>query len=559
MKKYTYLALAAALTLSACGNNDTIKGTESVAVETEQSSEVEETTETVEIEAESDAQVNENQDEKEDLRIPYTPLNVRLSAQYEGEWDDKGAIITADSATVHILDDGYEALKEALEKYNKENWQEVYRVYLENREYAKEDDFPKDLNLFISREIEVTRADQKILSLVNTETSFMGGAHGSYYECGEVFDAETGAVLELSDVVTDYDKVYDYVMKYLKDHYEEDMFFAGYEEWIHEMFYEPDGAMAAPIEWNMDMDSLDIRFNPYAIGPWVSGTFEVEIPYEENEELFVSEYLPSLVGGAIRKIMPDEKITIDTDRDNDSEVIYFTTSKMGEDYLTTVELVVHEDEDLQGDFSRKTEEYYGTFMNAYLVETPDEISEGDVLRYLYLEFMEENDFRRLYVVDLNRNELAKRELFKQVGRSEASVYGHMIADSGQFSLYSRIYTLGTYLGYKTYSVGADGMPETEEEMFHLVTSGADWDIQLTSKRELTVFMHEDDSEEKTEVKLPKGTAFRPIKTDGETVIVMELEDGRRCDLSLERKEGDHQFYINGIGEYDCFEDLPYAG
>ena len=128
-----------------------------------------------------------------------------------------------------------------------------------------------------------------------------------------------------------------------------------------------------------------------------------------------------------------------------------------------------------------------------------------------------------------------------------------------FSLYSRIYTLGTYQGYKTYSVGAGGMPETEDEMYHLVTSGADWDMQLTSKRELTVLMHEDGSEEKTEVKLPKGTAFRPIKTDGETVMVMELEDGRRCDLSLERKEGDHQFYINGIGEYDCFEALPYAG
>ena len=41
-----------------------------------------------------------------------------------------------------------EALKEALEKYNKENWQEVYRVYLENREYAKEDEFPEDLNFF---------------------------------------------------------------------------------------------------------------------------------------------------------------------------------------------------------------------------------------------------------------------------------------------------------------------------------------------------------------------------------------------------------------------------
>ena len=560
MKKYTYLGVISALILAGCGNgaaDPTTEMSKETIAAVEQSTDAKESSEVASSEAVSEENGNENQAEM--LREPYRPLNLELSALYEGEWDDKGAIITADSATVRILDDGYEALKSSLDQYNEKNWQEVYTMYIEHREYAKEETFPGDMNLYISREIDVTRADEKVLSFVNAETSYMGGAHGSYYENAEVFDAETGEVLELADVVTDYDKVYDMVVEQLEENYEKEMFFEGYEEWVEEMFYVPDGAMTSPIEWNLDMDGMEIRFNPYVIGPWVSGMFEVEIPYEGNEELFVEEYLPSLSGGKIRKIEPEELVKIDTDRDGDLEVISFVVGETAEDYHTPLELTWHEELEMDGDSHVTKQKYYGEYADAYLVEVPDEINEGESFWYLYVEYLMENDFRMLHVINLNQNETGDRQVFEDLGETDASIYGHVVSDSGQFALYSRIYTMGTYSGYKMYSAGTDGMPKTKEEMYSLVTSGADWKTVLTSKKELTVWMHEDGSEEKTEMKLPKGTAFWPRKTDGETVMEMELEDGRRCDLLLEKKDGDYFFYINGVSEFYCFEILPYAG
>ena len=69
----------------------------------------------------------------------------------------------------------------------------------------------------------------------------------------------------------------------------------------------------------------------------------------------------------------------------------------------------------------------------------------------------------------------------------------------------------------------------------------------------------DGSEEGTEEILPKGTKFRPRMTDGSSVIVMELEDGRYCDIRVEKRPDDYIFYVNGVSEYDLFENLPYAG
>lgn len=551
MRKYRFwaAAVAAAVVLTACGNGS--DAAESMTQQTEQSTEHDETSSGIE-ETETEPETG---NEDEETREALIPLNVELSAKYEGEWDDKGAIITADSATVHILDDGYENLKEALDAYNEMNWQEVYTMYLEHREYANEDIFPEGTELYISREIEVTRADHKVLSFINAESSYVGGAHGSYYENAEVFDAESGDVLELSDVVTDYDKVYEFVLNSLKENYDQEMFFDDYEEWIREMFYEPGGAMSSPLEWNMDMDGIVFRFSPYVIGPWAAGTFEAKLPYEGHEELFVEEYIPVTSGGRIREIQPEETFEIDGDRNGYQETVYFTVSEMDEEYCTTLQFHMKEEQGPEGGTSDTAEgRYYGTFTNAYLVQVKD----SDY--YLYAEFLSENDFRKLYIIDLNHNPEEGHIRFNGVGDTDEAVYGHFAADSGRFSLFSRIYTLGTYSGYRTCHAGEDGMPVPDEEMYTIVNAaGMDWERILTSKRELTVMMHVDGSDERVEEKLPKGTVFKPRKTDGTTVMEMELEDGRRCDILLEKGEDDYIYKVNGVSEYDCFEDLPYAG
>ncbi|MBE5972270.1 MAG: DUF3298 domain-containing protein [Lachnoclostridium sp.] len=552
MKKYTYLALASALVLSACGNGQgTLDESTSVQAESVDATTAEASSE----EAEDMTSETQEKDCEElpDKEVVYrTPLDIGLTAEYEGEWDEKGPIITADCSKILIQDDGYEELKEAVDAYNERNWQEVYTVYKEHLEYAKGDIYPEGTELAISREIELTRADSKVLSFINAEISFLGGAHGSYYENAEVFDSETGEKLELSDVVTDIDAVYQYVKNSLSENYEKESFFEGYEEWLEEMFYEQDSAMSSPLEWTLTMEGLEFSFSPYVLGPWVAGVFEVKIPYKGNEELFVEEYLCT-VEHPIQNIAPEEIISADLNGDGSEDQVSFSVKWNEETYCTalTIDRLCEMEDGSKQEAKLTANDIYGTFSDAYLMHT----DQGAI--YLYVEFLMDNDWRKLEIVRLtDTEEVNGPELVDSIGMA---VYGHFVSDPKQFTLYDRLDILGTYMVYKDYAVGGDGIPVTDDDRYRIVSYYFDWEYALTAKREIPVLMHVEGSDEKEEVKLPKGTKFRPRKTDGETVVEMELEDGRRCDILVERKPDEYIYYINGISEYEYFGDVPYAG
>ncbi len=549
MKRHTSLVLAAALVLSACGNGNTNIKEENpttAVVDIEVSRPEEESTSAAEAETSESIEIPE-----QDL-IPQTSLVVGLTAEYEGEWNDKGPIITADSSKIMILNDGYEELKEAVEEYNEYNWQEVYSIYTEHLEYVKEGIYPDGAEISVSREIEITRADSRVLSFVNGETAFLGGAHGSYYENGEVYDSETGERLELTEVVTDLDAVYKYVRDSLKKNYEKDSFFEGYEEWLKEMFYEPDGAMASPLEWVMTTEGLEFRFSPYVLGPWAAGVLEVELPYEGNEELFLEKYGFG-VEYPIRKIEQNEEIFADLNGDGIEDSARFSVAWSEETYCTTltIDRVCEQEDGSKQEATLTANDIYGTFTDAYLMH-----AENDAL-YLYVEFLMDNDWRKLEIVRLtNTEDVDGPEIVDGIGMS---VYGHFISDPKQFTLYDRLDILGTYMAYKNYAVGEDGIPVSEDESYTIANLYFDWEYALTAERDIPVLMHVEGSDEKVEEELPKGTRFRPRKTDGKTIVEMELEDGRRCDILVERKPDEYVYYINGISEYDYFGDVPYAG
>jgi hypothetical protein len=39
----------------------------------------------------------------------------------------------------------------------------------------------------------------------------------------------------------------------------------------------------------------------------------------------------------------------------------------------------------------------------------------------------------------------------------------------------------------------------------------------------------------------------------------ELDDGRTCRIPVRKGDGEWEWKINGVSEYDCFEQIPYAG
>ena len=57
--------------------------------------------------------------------------------------------------------------------------------------------------------------------------------------------------------------------------------------------------------------------------------------------------------------------------------------------------------------------------------------------------------------------------------------------------------------------------------------------------------------------LPAGTEFSFLRTDNVSYVVMELADGRECRIDI--VEIDWTPTINGVPEWECFENLMYAG
>lgn len=538
MKKRIYGMAAVVLFLTACGKNDINIGRETVSAETVQESESKTETETEAAE----------EFPAEETEISNRPLNVELSAEYEGEWDEKGAIITADCSTVHILDDGYQELKNAVEGYNEKNWQEVYEIYLDSREYAKTDDFTAADKLYISREIEITRADSRILSFTDKESSYLGGAHGNYYSSGVVFDAQTGETLRLSDVVNDQDAVAAYVLEKINEQYDPEELFEGYEDMLDQCF---SSGESTGFEWNMDMEGIGLIFNPYTIAPWATGTIRVKLPFESGlirEEYHVTTERPIL------RVNEDEPFVTDAGGDGlDAEYVVYA-KRNEETYTTALTVESIPDTELAEDGAepkKRTQEFefYGELKYLYLVTAKD----GK--KYLYAELLSENDWHSMEVIDLFA---LSDERDAYVGKAGGATYGHFISDSDSFLLYERIFVLGTYTGYKTYSVGNDGMPVTDSTLYEIVNRLTGREVGLTTKKNLKVQLHMSGSDETVETIIRKGTVLYPKRTDGETVMEMETEDGRICDLSIEKTEIG-TFTIGGVSENDCFESLPYAG
>lgn len=487
------------------------------------------------------------------------PINVEITGDYDGEWKENKPIFRSVSENVNVLDEGYGELKSALGEYNETNRQEVKTVYTENLEWIMDENQMNGAgDYFIERTVELQRTDERMLSFWNTETAFLGGAHGSYYKTGVNFDSRTGKRLSLSDVVTDEQAVFEYVKNSLKTSYAPEMFFENYEETLDTMFNGTEEDRLFALEWVMDREKLILTFNPYVLAPWAAGSLEVEIPYAGNEGIIREEYRTDGKVTA-RKIAPNELFAVDRDGDGNDEMLHFEVIPSEESYTTALRLCLDADNEREGgsrniengqnDGRWEEEEYYGSFSEAYLMNS----ASGHP--YLYVEFQSDNDWRNLEIFDLEQGE--KDAILNHIGTSYDSIYRHFLPGSERFSLYTRINLLGTYMAYRSFHVGDDGMPAADEEVYTKVVLGEE-EHPIVSKREIPVWI-----DGKREI-MPSGTKFFLRKSsgeviEGETFAEAELPDGRRCEIRLTRDEDQYLYEIDGVSEYDCFESLEYAG
>jgi hypothetical protein len=190
-------------------------------------------------------------------------------------------------------------------------------------------------------------------------------------------------------------------------------------------------------------------------------------------------------------------------------------------------------------------------INAYLVCAGEKF-------YLYVEGRGENDYRTMYIYDLNGPAPKLVSEFSGagfVGRWDENAgvggvyYYDVMTAVTDFTLGSKCNLLGTKTAVRQYNVnGGDGSLQPLAEEYGFV--GELEPIVSAVPLEVTVLPGSKET-------LPAGTEFFFLRTDNESYVVLELADGRECRIDI--VEIDWIPTINGVPEWECFEDLMYAG
>lgn len=506
-------------TLAACGKASTDALEENTVQNTSVEKEDEAKGEEVSSEDESSNTEGNTDEDKEDSDGP----SIDIETHYYDAGED-AVYIYGYYPSVTVTGTDYPELKDALDYWSddyKSGYESQMQEYTQNAKLDAEIRGDEYYGYTFEYSAKAARLDNRITSIAVDEYSYAGGAHGYNYLYGVTFDTQTGTEIVFEDLGDIRAEVRTYVDAYINEKRNDGYMFDFYEETIEDY-------MNAPV-WYLDGLGLNIIFNAYDISTYAEGATVVTIPYEEMTD-FNSDYKPE--GAAVfAQLWLSKQISVDIDADT---------------VIDVVELVPEYDENGDVKLSVKVNDLRldldvcARFTSSYFVRTKD----GRSFVLVSCDMMSDD-----YVTQLI-------EVSSGTPEKRGEVEGNLISMSNQmFIVDANVYVLGTYGSKRTYTF-SDGVLQPVEDRY---TFG---DIEDNTNRTgpvlktaLTVLIDENGTMVQRE--LAAGTRIYPVNSDGETVVGFKLEDGTYGEINFERQ--DYIIYIDGVSEYDLFDELPYVG
>ncbi len=179
----------------------------------------------------------------------------------------------------------------------------------DNYAYARQTGQDLPLEYSLTRQARTERADSRVVSLVFTYSEYTGGAHGSYSQRGFVFDAETGALLTLSDLCADEQGFRDRLLHCMVSLTETDasLYDHVYTSYVNGDFYGTFARLLREGSWYFDETGLVIFSDLYELGPYAAGIAEFHIQYSRLEGWLDSKWFPPerTESGALRVSLMD--------------------------------------------------------------------------------------------------------------------------------------------------------------------------------------------------------------------------------------------------------------
>ena len=217
--------------------------------------------------------------------VPQVVITENTKDWYDeenGNW-----LLHLEYADVEVQGKGFEAAAESIADWFQQNAEELLaygeKLAQEAEEAAEEAVIigigwdPSSYSFYhLIDKPEVMRADSRVISLRVYHSIYLHGAHDIYGYAGVTFDAQTGRLLELEDIVEDMEafrqKADDYMVEKLQEEYG-DWLIPDYADVVKENWEY--GQI-----WYLDGAGITIVFDPYELGSFSMGAAEVTLPYE---------------------------------------------------------------------------------------------------------------------------------------------------------------------------------------------------------------------------------------------------------------------------------------
>ena len=397
---------------------------------------------------------------------------------------------------------------------------------------------------------EITRSDSMVLSILETEDLYGGGAHGYYAVYGYNYYVSSGEEISLGDVLNVSEDELDELLKEkLFDQVEdgEGTFFDLDESLSHYKF-DPDekksiesGAEDYELgyNWYMAIDGIHIVFNQYDIADYASGSFEVVFDYDEE---IVNE---NLGFDTSRTYCYKEEIPFyesENEAYEDENYIIYNSQK------SSFVLVY-------GDGSAEFDDYYGEESGAYNVY---HFVMDDGREYIHLSTAFGNDYYDTYVFDVTDGGCEKVDIFGYTGvwiDVDTEYSGPKVLSSADsFIIIDTSSALGTFTYYNYYSIGDDGMPQADPKTCVIVKVSTE---DIVSAKSVKMEKLDDGLEPTGDmITVQSGTGFTIVSTDGVSFVDLLSSDGQYLRLYIDNIG--YEGTVDGVSIQDIFPGLEYV-
>lgn len=306
MKKKSLSVLLAAsilaLSASACGTDNTapsgqeeldITPIDGAPADTEETTQQTENTDHPENQEAPDTDITSEDASKSDESAASSPVSVTFEETRDEIKADDGTLLLENSASMPVVaiegaDDIAAKINEDIEThYNLSADEETLEMAKSDYEASQADENGGWFHGYAqSVTADITRMDDKALSLEITAYSDTGGAHGNYGVIGKNYDIKTGELISLEDLTEDYDAFHaaalDYIVNMAETPTYQEKLFGPSKDDLDSTLFEWGS-------WVFTQSGISFMSDPYALGPYAAGEIYFRIPYEKAYDLGLKE------------------------------------------------------------------------------------------------------------------------------------------------------------------------------------------------------------------------------------------------------------------------------